>query len=161
MAPDFEAVSDWIAETARPLDRAMFDLRMGSGSADAIWNALAAFQNEDGGFGHGIEPDKGLPDSRALASSIAFQYLADTGAHVNDQVVQRALGYLKSTLDSERSGWAIVVPAIDDYPHAPWWGYDGAMAGFGWGNPSAELLGYLIQFDQSTSLAIIDAVSTR
>ncbi len=108
-----------------------------------------------------MEPDLGLPDSSALATSVAFQYLSDIGADKDYPMVQRSIAYLVNTFDPGRSGWPIVVPAVDDYPHAPWWGYEGAIAGFGWGNPSAEILGYLIEFGGNETDGLEAKVTTR
>lgn len=158
---DPRPIRSWLAQTARPLDAAYVSWRLGDGATDEVVEELARFQNADGGFGNGIEPDLPLPDSTALATSVALQYLSSLQAPAGQAVVQGAITWLTNAFDPGRSGWPIVVPAVDDHPHAPWWGYEGAMAGFGWGNPSAEILGYLIEFRGNETDGLVEKLTAR
>ena len=56
----------FIVAHARPLERAWYAYQFESGPAEAVLDTLAAFQNADGGFGHGLEPDVQLPNSSAI-----------------------------------------------------------------------------------------------
>lgn len=131
---------------ARPLDLALYNSHFNKGSQEAVVKALAAYQNEDGGFGNGIEPDFQMPDSSALGSTLAFQYLNRLNLIQDDTLVHKGLDYFIQTYDHQKNGWDIVPEEVDGYPHAPWWDYKAAMAGFGWGNPAAEILGYLLKY---------------
>jgi hypothetical protein len=53
----FEHSSRWIKRNARPLEVARWEYHFEGGSKENILSFLSAFQNEDGGFGNGIEPD--------------------------------------------------------------------------------------------------------
>lgn len=49
-----EAAEMFMREHARPLERELFCLDIGRGSAEDVLRELAAFQNDDGGYGHGL-----------------------------------------------------------------------------------------------------------
>jgi hypothetical protein len=149
MTVTVDAIEDYLNANARPLDLAFYRFHFVKESAEAVVEALRSFQNEDGGFGHGIEPDLGMPDSSALATSVAFQYLADIGIDNSEPIVRRGMDYLRESYLAVKSGWDIIGQESNDHPHAPWWDYQAAKAGFGWGNPSAELLGYFYKFSGS------------
>ena len=147
MTINFSSIAAWVVDNARPIDKALLDFHLGSGSAEAIVRELSAYQNDDGGFGQGLEADLGMPQSSALATSVALQYLALACEDRDEPALQRALAYLGRMYDPDRKGWPIITAESDQYPHAPWWDYQQAMATFGWGNPSAELLGYLLKWE--------------
>ena len=65
----FEAAHRFVLENGRPLDGALVNFSLGQGTAEAVMVALIAFQNPDGGFGHGLEPDMRSPASTAIATA--------------------------------------------------------------------------------------------
>jgi hypothetical protein len=71
----FNSAANFITNRARPLERTLFDFHFGSGSDSDVLVELKKFQNEDGGFGHGIEPDLRMPFSSPFSTSVAFQVL--------------------------------------------------------------------------------------
>lgn len=52
--------------------------------------------------------------------------------------------------DMHRKGWYSVPSKVNKYPHAPWWEFrdDISMTviDYSWGNPTAELIGYLYTY---------------
>ena len=66
---DFDRAKRFISAHARPLDRSLFVYHFQSGPADDVMAELVRFQNEDGGFGRGLEPDFRLGASSALATT--------------------------------------------------------------------------------------------
>ena len=82
---------------------------------------LAHFQNEDGGFGHALEPDLRTPDSSALATAIGVQLLRDLECQPDHPMVSKAVGYLIRTFDEKARIWRVAPPSTNDHPHAPWW----------------------------------------
>lgn len=141
----YSEVARFIHTQARPLEAALFSLAFENGERTPAIHHLAAFQNDDGGFGHGLEPDMRLPGSSVIATTIAFQHFRTLGLTDADPMVQRASAYLVATFDAERSSWPIMPPNVDDAPHAPWWQYGGGLSQSP-ANPTAEILGFLHEF---------------
>lgn len=70
----FRKAADAIKADARPFEQAVFSFRFEQKCIEVALAALAAYQNEDGGFGQGLEPDFFYPGSSSLATSIALCY---------------------------------------------------------------------------------------
>ncbi|MEE8045500.1 MAG: hypothetical protein V3T49_01535, partial [Dehalococcoidia bacterium] len=119
----FEKASEFIAKTARPLERAQFDLHFGSGSIDAVLDELQKFQNDDGGFGHAVEPDVRMPHSSPFISSVAFQVIRELSVPAEHQIVRDGIGYFEHSYDRTIGGWEPIGPQSANYPHARWWEY--------------------------------------
>jgi hypothetical protein len=110
--------------------------------------ALGAYHNADGGFGNALEPDVRAGESSALATSVAFQTLRALETPPDSPIVSRAIAYLVETFDSAQCHWRIIPLLAEGSPHAPWWNQtdrEGALDRFSL-NPTAELLGYLIDY---------------
>ncbi len=143
---NFAKAQQFIRENARPLDVSLFEYEFGEGTAVSVLNALTAYQNEDGGFGHGIEADFRLPDSSPMATSVGLQYCIAVNAPIEHPIVQKAIRYLLATYDQAHEYWpSFVDTAVNDYPHAPWWHRDEIVPPdeVEWPNVSAELVGYI------------------
>ncbi|PNS39559.1 hypothetical protein [Mesotoga sp. B105.6.4] len=147
----------FILESGRELERRLFAYHFMDGPANDVVEEIAGYQNLDGGFGNGIEPDFRLPASSPMATSIALQYLRDFDeVPLAKGIISKSIEYLDNTYVPERKGWFAVPKAVNDHPHAPWWEYDeekGMCAiDANWGNPTAELIGYLHRYREYTSL---------
>jgi hypothetical protein len=141
----FAAARRFIEAVGRPLERARLAYRFGNGHAAPVLEALRAYQNADGGFGHALEPDLRAPESSALGTSIAFQVLREIKAPAGEPMVVRGVEYLINTVNRERWTWRSIPATAQQSPHAPWWdqaGREQAFAAYSL-NPTAELLGYL------------------
>ena len=57
----FERARRFLKTEARSLERTLFERHFEAGPAGAVLAALAAFQNDDGGFGRALEPDVRTP----------------------------------------------------------------------------------------------------
>lgn len=57
----FERARRFVYRNARPLDLARWKYHFENGSEQEVLAALSAYQNEDGGFGHGLEEDNMNP----------------------------------------------------------------------------------------------------
>lgn len=137
----------YLKNQARPLERALYRYHFEDGSTDAVLAELAPFQNADGGFGHGLEPDVRLPNSSVIATTLAFQHLREVHAPASHPVVVNGCRYLRQQYNAQRQNWPIIPPKIDDAPHAPWWSYDGELMNR-LINPRAEILGYLYDYSE-------------
>jgi hypothetical protein len=158
----FAAARRFVLDQGRPLDVALWRHRFEGAPPSTIIGELAAFQNPDGGFGHGLEPDIATPASTAIATSVGLRCLARAGATVDAAPVQRALHWLSGHV---RDGvWPIIGPQVDEAPHAPWWSFSDDLAaswnGFRW-NPTAEILAYLYDWRAAAPSGLLDAVETR
>lgn len=140
---------DFIKTRARTLEQAIYAHAFEDGPVDAVFEALATYQNEDGGFGHGLEPDLQLVDSSVIATTVAFQHLRAMEAPKAHPLVQNGMHYFMAIYDPEIEAWPIIPTNVDDAPHAPWWGYGEDLAAR-WGgfmvNPRAEIVGYLYDY---------------
>jgi len=144
----FAAARDYIMAHGRPVDQARFRFHFHGDGGAAVIRAVESFQNDDGGFGHGLEPDLRTPASSAIATSMGLSILREVDAGPAEPAVAAAVDYLIDTYDTDKEVWPIVPPAVEDAPHAPWWTYAGTESAFGGFriNPKAALLGDLFHF---------------
>ena len=144
----FQRAKTFVTEQGRDLDRALLAFHFADGTADEVLTALAAYQNDDGGFGHGLEPDLRTLASSVIATTVAFQNFRSLGVPAEHPMVRRGIAYLLETYDESRQVWPIIPPEVEDAPHAPWWDYGSSEAGFGGFlvNPRVEIVGYLHDF---------------
>lgn len=143
----YDGAVNYLQTKARSLEKALYAYHFTGGAAADVLAALAAFQNEDGGFGHGLEPDIRLADSSVIATTIAFQRFRELNTPSDDPLVTKACRYLLDTYDAQRLNWPIIPPNIDDAPHAPWWVHKGDLEN-SLSNPRAEIAGYLNQYPE-------------
>ena len=131
----------------RPLEQALYRYHFENGTQADVMAALAQFQNPDGGFGHGMEPDVRLPDSSVIATSVAFQHLREVNAPADHPIVANGCRYLRESYNATTANWEIIPSNVDDAPHAPWWVY-GEELSHSPVNPRAEVLGYLYDYPE-------------
>ncbi len=157
-----DALRAVLQEEARPLERELYRHWFEGAPADGALRALAAFANADGGFGRALEADLRLPDSSAMATTMALQTLRLLGAGAEDPLVRGAVGYLVATLDAESTAWPSAPPAVNDHPHAPWWQRDPSGPAVTEGeldNPRPEVLGYLFEHSAHVTPELLARVS--
>lgn len=148
-----EKIRTAFLKIARPLEIARYSYHFEKGSVKGVLTELSAFQNHDGGFGHGLEPDFHLPDSTPMATSVGLRILNSlTSSKARDEMIANALQYLRTAFYLDRVGWYSVTPEVNEFPHAPWWTYDFTTnmtpIDNSWGNPTAELLGYAYSYQR-------------
>ncbi len=118
-APDIDAAEQFVAANARVLERRRFARLFREGEPGPVRDALAAYRNADGGFGHALEPDGRCPDSQPVAIDFALQVMLETGAWDSD-LAAGACGWLAA--HAPAGGGAVFVdPSVEGWPHAPWW----------------------------------------
>lgn len=101
---------------ARLLEQRVHAALFESGSRAAVVAALAAYQNTDGGFGHGLEPDKRAPRSQPLDVEFAFETLATVGEDASE-LTMAACDWL-GTVAATSGAVPILLPSIAGYPRA-------------------------------------------
>ena len=106
--PDFTAAAGFVAASARVLDQRRFQRLFEDGPAAPVRDAVAAYRNEDGGFGHALEPDGRAPDSQAAAVEMALRIMNETDAWDED-LVRGACDWLAALAPAE-GGAAFVEP---------------------------------------------------
>lgn len=123
----FFEVRAWMYRNARPLELHIWQRLFEGGSVEAVLQTLAYYQNEDGGFGHALEPDSWNPHSTPYTTLNALDILRTVGFEdVTHPVFRGIFRYLDSGADREAYGWRFSVPSNDGYARAPWWTYDEA-----------------------------------
>ena len=144
----FDRAAQFMREEARPLERALFAYYFEKGSRTRVLAALVPYQNPDGGFGHGIEPDIRSGASSVIGTVTALDILRRVRADEDTPGLPAALAYLVDAYDVESERWPIVPPDIEDAPHAPWWSYADSAENFRgfWVNPRAAVVGHLQQY---------------
>jgi hypothetical protein len=118
-APDFDAAATFIAVHARVVDRRRFGRLFGGGPAGPVRDAVAAYRNDDGGFGYALEPDCRAPGSQPLAVEMALRIMDEADAW-DQALVAGACDWLAAVAPAA-GGAAFVESAISGWPHAPWW----------------------------------------
>jgi hypothetical protein len=117
--PDFSAAAAFVAANARVLDRRRFQRLFEDGPAAPVRDAVAAYRNDDGGFGHALEPDCRAPGSQPAAVAMALSMMNETDAWDED-LVRGACDWLATVAPAE-GGAAFVEATVAGWPHAPWW----------------------------------------
>src|SRR5579859_1397248 len=108
----------FLEQAGRDIDRARYAYHFGSLAQDELLAVLARYQNPDGGFGHGLEPDIQAPDSNPCATEHALQICLLAGVSADHPLLQRCVVYLEQTQHPD-GGWRLS-PAIYQHPLAPW-----------------------------------------
>lgn len=149
----FQKARGFIYRNARPVDLARWRYHFEDGAREDVLTALAAFQNEDGGFGHGLEADNFNPNSCPMQTWKACEILREIGLEDGSHpIVRGILRYLDSGADfsARYSQWLSTVKSNDEYPHAVWWSYSEKEEDFSY-NPTAHLAGFILRFAEKES----------
>jgi hypothetical protein len=117
----FERAVGFLRTAARPLERALFCMHFEDGAEEDVVAELVRFRNDDGGFGHALEPDVQTPSSSALATGIALRTIAELDCPDADDLVPAAIDFLLGSLDRKTLTWRPVPTDVNEFPHAPWW----------------------------------------
>lgn len=147
---DMEQARNFIYRNARPLDLARWQYLFEDGGRENVLNILASYQNEDGGFGHALEPDCWNPNSSPVQTWVATEIIRETGLNdAQHPIIQGILRYLASTGDFDGHTWSNTISSNDLYPHAPWW-EDTPDAEVSY-NPTACFIGFLLKYADADS----------
>lgn len=103
--------------TARVLEQRRFAHLFLEGSADSVETALTAYRNEDGGYGHALEPDLRGPVSQPLHTAHALSVLDSIG-RCGGPRVERVCRYL-TDVSTREGALPALLPSQRGYPAAP------------------------------------------
>ena len=138
----FNAARAFLFGEGRVLERRLFAIVFeGADPAGAV-EALRAFRNPDGGFGHGLEPDKRCPASLPIDVEGAFDALLVAGpAAVSEAatMISAACDWL-ATVAAPDGAVPLSFPVAEGYPRAEHWSEWTYTPGL---NPTAGLAGRL------------------
>lgn len=151
MSKTYDLSRKFIYRNARPIDLARWQYHFEGGSVENVINALAAYQNEDGGFGNGLEPDNWSPYSAPIQVWRATEILREVDLKdAKHPLVLGILRYLESGSDTDKHGlWRGSTPSTDSYPHAIWWSYsEDEDTRY---NPTAALAGFILKYADKES----------
>lgn len=127
-----------------PLSEALVRYHWANGSADDVIDTLADYQNEDGGFGRGLEVDISSPVSNPFAARLAMQVMA-TVPHTASERLQEPLQDWLIENQHEDGDWHFA-PEVYQADLAPWFA--------GWEfpalNPACCVLGAANRLDLGT-----------
>jgi hypothetical protein len=137
MSESFSAAVRFLQSEARLLEQRLFASLFLGEPPDGVVAALCGYQNDDGGFGHGLEPDKRCPASLPIDVEVALQAYASAGADDPD-MLRRTCDFLARS--SVGGAVALASDAIEAYPRAEHWSEWTYKPGL---NPTAGLAGLL------------------
>jgi hypothetical protein len=128
---------EFFARHGREIDRARFRFHFAGGTQEEVLDALGRYQNEDGGFGHALEPDITAPASNPFATEWALLVCLQAGVPREHPLLARTVGYLEAS-QYEDGSWRFS-PEVYAHEMAPW------FQGWEWPNlnPAGSLAGLL------------------
>jgi len=125
MTVDLGRAADFLASSARVLDRRRFDLLFGDGGPEPVLAAADGYRNPDGGYGWGLEPDLRSRTSQPGGALHALEVFADMAPLVTGRARELCDWLDGATLPD--GGLPFALPVPDPAACAPFWA--GADAG--------------------------------
>ncbi|MFF8267358.1 hypothetical protein ACF059_08190 [Streptomyces sp. NPDC016562] len=104
--------------TARVLEQRRFAYHFLGGDADPVDTALGSYLNDDGGYGHALDPDLRGPLSQPLHTAHALRVLDSLGRCAG-QRIERLCRHL-TRMSTADGALPVVFPAPRAYPAAPY-----------------------------------------
>jgi hypothetical protein len=152
----------FVQEFGRPLENARLRVHFDGAPAQTVIAELEKFQNPDGGFGRGLEPDLRIQESSALGTETAFQIWREVKSPQPVGRLAAAIPYLLQTLDSRCLSWRMVPKITRPIPQAAWWNEEGRQERVSYQlNPTAQLVGTLYDFRQEVSQDLLSALTNQ
>jgi len=114
-----EKTKNLIFSEGRLIERKLFSYFFEAGLKEEVLKALAAYQNDDGGVGNGIEPDLLCPDSTAIGAETAL-YILDLLDSKESDITFNLIKWISKVQNKE--GHINHPPEnLFNYPYQPWW----------------------------------------
>lgn len=138
MTDTLQRAEQFLKDKGRDIDRALFEYTFSEGSRDEVMEALANYQNADGGF-HGLEVDIAAPDSNPFATELALSVFLQADLPRDAKIVQSTVSYLEES-QNEEGDWRFS-EGVYQHELAPW------FQGWEWPNlnPACTTSGLLKQ----------------
>ncbi len=123
----YKQIRQWVYLYARHLDIARWQYHFENGSPEAVVEALSFYQNEDGGFGHGLEADCSNPHSHPVATDMAYGILKSLGYDDKENpMIQGIIKFIKNAEYFTEHGWYWSIPSNNNYPCEPYYQFPNA-----------------------------------
>ena len=144
------AARAFLDREGRLIERRLAAVLFDGDSPSGVVAAVRAYRNADGGFGHGLEPDKRCPASLPIDVERALDILLEVthgggaeeaGNIVLDELVRDACDWL-ATVATPDGAVSLAFPVMERYPRAEHWSDWTYVPGL---NPTAGLAGRLHQ----------------
>jgi hypothetical protein len=119
MTVDLAAAADFLAGSARLLDRRRFDVLFRAGDVGPLLGAVEGYRNPDGGYGWGLEPDLRSRTSQPGGALHAFEAFADAAPVTTPRAVELCQWLAGVTLPD--GGLPFALPVPDPAACAPFW----------------------------------------
>lgn len=151
----YQEITAWMYRNARPLELALWRYFFEGGDKESVIHALSYYQNEDGGFGKGVEPDGWNTESSPYATFHVIGILRNLGV-LEEQgtahpMVRGIFRYLESGAGCDENGWLFSIPSNDNFPRAPWWSYDININKVENAGLTAGICGFILRYAQKES----------
>ena len=117
MPVNIVAAERFVLSNARLLDRHRLAVLLNGAPTAPVLDALRAYRNPDGGFGHALEPDVRGPESEPTCTLHALDVLDRVGA-LEDPMVSGAAEWVASIAEPD-GGVPMMLPSAAAYPLAP------------------------------------------
>jgi hypothetical protein len=117
MPIDIDAAERFVHANARLLDRHRLAVVLHDAPTGPVLDALRAYRNSDGGFGHALEPDVRAPESEPACTEHALRVLAEVDA-LDDPMVGDAAAWIAKIAEPD-GGVPFAMPTAAAHPHAP------------------------------------------
>ena len=110
--------ASFILDNGNNLQRMRYAFHFAAGNAESVLQALLDYQNQDGGFGHGLEQDLRTSNSSVICTTVALQIMDEVEIPQQHALIAQTMNYLE--LQFQHNNWPVIVENCNDAPHAPW-----------------------------------------
>ncbi|MBN2892391.1 MAG: hypothetical protein JXL97_11025, partial [Bacteroidales bacterium] len=116
MNQKLEKTIKWLYRNGRPIDVARYEYLFHGTKKESVERALKSYQNNDGGFGHGFEPDFQNPFSSPIQTWMAFEVIEELNLDNKNEIVKNVLDYLVNKAPRIDGLYPATIPTNNSYP---------------------------------------------
>jgi hypothetical protein len=116
---DVAGARQFVYREARLLEQRLLASLLDDGPSTGVVTVVTAYANDDGGLGHGLEPDVRCPQSQPLFVAFGLEVLEAVG-EAPEALLRRCCDFLASVSDAN-GAIPVLLPSFVDFPHAEHW----------------------------------------
>lgn len=136
------SIRNYLYREGRALDVARWSYHFEDGSADEVLKALAAYQNYDGGFAHGLAPENRSENSNPLAVWAAISVLREIDfVQGSMQMLRKIFKYLEQSMQDGNWQAGLLLDSGNQNSTK-----EEVLFGY---HPTAEFLGVILRFEEN------------